>query len=80
MGYHVKVFLVIEFGKYLIFQFSLLAKSPALVWYRATCSTVDSLVSPTNLVNFGTFQPLENSGFLTYVDNGVYSLVWGGLS
>ena len=62
---HVKALFVNEFGKYLIFRFSLLAKSPAS---SGTCSTVDSLVSPANLVKFGTFYPLGNSAYLTYSD------------
>ena len=36
----------------------------------AMCSTVDSLVSPANLVNFGIFQFLGNSASKTYSDKG----------
>src|SRR3954469_9009889 len=51
-------FFVSELGKYLILKFSFPARSPASVRYLAICSTVDSLVSPENLVNFGTLVPL----------------------
>lgn len=37
---------------------------PASVWYLATCSTVNSLMSPANLVNLGTFQPLGNTCYV----------------
>jgi len=53
-----KAFLVREIGKYFNLKFSLFAISPASVRYRAICLTVDSLVSPTNLVNLGVFHPL----------------------
>lgn len=52
---HVNAFFVRELGKYLILKFSLFVMSPSLVKYRAICSTVDSLMSPTNLVNLETF-------------------------
>lgn len=67
---HVKAFLVREFGKNLIFKFSLFAISSASVWYRAICSIVDSLVSPSNLVNLETFHPLEISVWKTYSVKG----------
>jgi hypothetical protein len=58
---HVKAFFVREFGKYFILKFSLFAMSPASVRNLAICSTVDSLVSPANLVNFGILTPLGSS-------------------
>lgn len=64
----VKAFLVWEFEKYFIFKFSLFAISYALVRYRAMCSIVGLLVSPENLVNFGTFHPLGSSTCNTYSD------------
>ena len=67
---HVKAFLVKELGKNFILKFSLLAKSPASTKYLAMCSTVDSFVSPANLVNLGIFTPLGNSVCNTYSDNG----------
>lgn len=57
----VNAFLVSELGKYLILKFSLFDVSSASVRYLAMCSTVDSLVSPVNFVNFWTFHPLGNS-------------------
>lgn len=67
---HVKAFFVREFGKYLIFKFSLFVISPASVSYLATCSIVNSLVSLKNLVNLGTFHLLEISVSRTYSDIG----------
>lgn len=58
---HVKAFFVRKFGGNLIFIFSLFAISLASVWYQAICSTIDSLVSPKNLVNLGTFHLLWGS-------------------
>lgn len=67
---HVKEFLVRELGKHFILIFSLLVMSLASVRYLATCSTVDSLVSPENFLNFGTFSPLGHSICEMYSDNG----------
>ena len=64
----VKAFFVKELGKYFIFKFSLFAILPASIKYRAMCSTVDSLLSLANLVNFGIFQFLGNSVINTYLD------------
>lgn len=57
----VNKFFVREHGKYFNFKSSLFSMSPAPVWYLATCSMVDSSVSPANLVNLRTFHPLGNS-------------------
>src|ERR1044072_8349982 len=54
---HVKALCVRELGKNLNFKFSCCAKFPASISNLATCSTVDSLDSPENLVNFGIFVP-----------------------
>jgi hypothetical protein len=51
----VKAFFVREFGNYFNLRFSLFAKFPDSAKYLAICSTIDSLVSPTNLVYLGTF-------------------------
>lgn len=59
-----------ELGKYLIFRSSLFAMSPTSIWYMETCSIVDSSVSPENLVNFGTFHPLDNYVCKTNSANG----------
>lgn len=67
---HVKVFFIRKLGKYLILKFSLFGMSPALVKYQAICSTVDSFISPANLVNLGTFHPLGSSVCNTYSANG----------
>lgn len=67
---HVKAFLVGELGMYFNFIFSLFAISPASVRYLSTCSIVDSLVSPENFVNFGTFLLGGNSDYKIYSDNG----------
>jgi len=65
----VKAFFVRELGKYFIFKFSLFAKSLASIRYQAIHSTVDSLVSPANLVNLGIFVFLGKSVSNTYSDN-----------
>ena len=44
-----------ELGKYFILRLSLFGMSPPSIKYLATCSTVDSVVSPKNLVNLGIF-------------------------
>lgn len=67
---HVKAFFVREFGKNLIFKFSLFAISPASVWYRAISLTVNSPVSPANLVNLGTFHSMGSSVCRTYLVKG----------
>ena len=66
----VKAFLVRELGKYLILRLSLFDISPASIKYLAICSTVDSVVSPENLVNFGTFHLGGKSVCKIYSDNG----------
>ena len=67
---HVKAIFVNELGKYCILKFSLFSKSLASIRYMATCSTVDSLVSPKNFVNLGTLQPLGNSACKIKFVNG----------
>lgn len=67
---HVKACFVREFGENIIFKFSLFAISFTSVWYQAICSTIDSLVSLANLVNLGTFHPLESYACNTYLDKG----------
>ena len=64
----VKAFFVMELGKYFIFKFSLFAILLASIKYRAMCSSVDSLVSPANWVNFGIYQFLANSDINSYSD------------
>ncbi|CAI8609274.1 unnamed protein product [Vicia faba] len=66
-----------ELGKYFILKSSFTTKSLSFVWYLETCSTVDSSTSPTNLVNFGSFQPLGNSVCNTKYGNGeTYVVLW----
>lgn len=67
---HVKSFFVIEFRRYFIFKFSTLGMSHASIWYLKTCLTIDSFVSLENLVNLGTFYPLQSSVCWTYSDRG----------
>ena len=66
----VNAFFVRELGKYLILGFSLFEISPASIKYLATCSTVDSVVSPENLVNLGTLHLGGKSVCNTYSDSG----------
>ena len=65
-----KAFFVRELGKCLILRFSLFAISPASIKYLATCLIVDSVVSPENLVNFGTFPLGDKSVCRIYSYNG----------
>lgn len=67
---HVKAFFVREYGKNLIFQFSLFSISSTSFWYQAICSIVDSLVSLANLVNSGTFHPMGSYVYKTYPVKG----------
>lgn len=59
-----------ELGKYLILRFSFLSMSSASVRYQVIYLTVDSLVSPINFINLGTFHPLGSSVCNTYFDRG----------
>ena len=59
-----------ELGRYFTFRFSLFAKSPASIRYLATCLTIDSLVSPKNFINFGTFHLEGNYDYIIYSDSG----------
>lgn len=75
---HVKAFFVRELGKYFILRLSLFAISPSSMRYMATRSTMDSLGSPENLVNLGTFHleaipPAECTQI-----KGTYNLAYGG--
>lgn len=67
---HVKAFLVRELWNYFTFRFSLFAIPPTSMRYLATCSTIDSLVSLENFINFGTFHLRGNSDYKIYSDNG----------
>lgn len=67
---HVKAFFVRELGNYLILKFSLFVRSPASIKYREICSIMNSLVSPTNFVNLGTFCPIGSSVCKPYSDKG----------
>ena len=62
----VNAFFVRELGKYLILKFSLFEISPASIKYLVTCSIVDYVVSPENLVNLGTLH-LGGSLFVTHI-------------
>src|ERR1051325_10409684 len=65
-----KAALVRDEGKCFTLKPSLFAMSPDSDTYLAMCSTVDSPISPQNLVYLGIFHPL---GFLVckiYSDNG----------
>lgn len=76
---HVKAFLVKEFGKYFIFKFSLFTISHASIRYQVISSTTDSLVSPTNLMNLGTFQPLGSLVYSIYSNKTDTNLAYVGL-
>jgi hypothetical protein len=65
---HVKIFFVRTLRKNFNLKFSLFAISPASVKYRVICSTLDSLVSPANVVNLGILKPLGSSVCKTYYD------------
>jgi len=67
---HVKEFFVREFRKNFNLKFSLFPISPASVKYCSICSTVDSMVSPTNIANLGILQPLGSPVYKTYSDKG----------
>ena len=67
---HVKEFFVNELGKCFILKFSLFSKSPASIRYLATCSKVDSLVSPENFINLWILQPLVKSAYKIKSVNG----------
>jgi hypothetical protein len=56
-----KASLVKELGKYLIFNISEVARYPHSRVNLATCSTVDFLISPENLVNLVILYPLGKS-------------------
>lgn len=66
----VNAFLDSELETYLIIIFSLFSISTASLIYLATCSTINSLVSPKNFGNFGTFKLLGNSVRKMYSDMG----------